>query len=82
MLANVPRTYMRAFASAGNERVTYRWQLPDVGEGNVVSFRMIDADAGDDPNEIVDVSESEREEIRMLARIAREKATEKGGDGA
>ncbi len=45
-VANVPRTHMRAHVMSGNDNESWQWQLPDVQEGQTISFRMIEADAG------------------------------------
>lgn len=43
MLANVPRTYMRAQVSSGNKTESWYWQLPDIEEGETISFRLVEA---------------------------------------
>jgi len=42
MLANVPLTYMRSFVTAGNGHESRRRQLPDIAEGQQLSFRIVD----------------------------------------
>ena len=39
MLANVPRTYMRAHVTSGNETENWFWQLPDIKEGETISTK-------------------------------------------
>ena len=71
MLANVPQTYMRAFVTAGDGRETWRWQLPDIKEGERLSFRMIDAPSGTTgvkPHEVQIVPPKERARIKAMAR--------------
>src|SRR3972149_4996358 len=41
MLGNIPRTYMRAHVTSGTDEESWKWQLPDVKEGQVISFRGI-----------------------------------------
>jgi hypothetical protein len=71
MLGNIPRTYMRAFVSAGNGSEGWQWQLPDLKEGETISFRMIDAKrrAGRRPQSKWKYS---AEEIAERTRLARE----------
>ena len=45
-LGNIPRTYMRAHVMSGTETESWQWQLPDLQEGQVISFRMIEAEPG------------------------------------
>ncbi len=43
MLGNVPQTYMRAQVSSGNKTESWYWQLPDIKEGETISFRLVEA---------------------------------------
>jgi hypothetical protein len=45
MVANIPRRYMRAHLTSGNNTETWQWQLPDVKHGQTISFRMVEAKA-------------------------------------
>ena len=46
MVANIPRRYMRAHITSGNDTETWQWQLPDVKRGQTISFRMVEGKAG------------------------------------
>ena len=45
-VGNIPGSYMRAHVMSGNETEHWQWQLPDVNEGQTISFRMIEAEPG------------------------------------
>ena len=73
MLANVPKTYMRAQVfSGGPDSETWQWQLPDIEEGQVLAFRMIEApeDSGVPPHRITKRDPREDEEDKRLAKKA------------
>lgn len=55
IVANVPRTYMRAQVMSGNKTENWYWQLPDINEGETITFRLVEADgrAGVPPQRIV-----------------------------
>jgi hypothetical protein len=38
MIANIPKTCMRAQVLASSDAERWQWQLPDVQEGEVISF--------------------------------------------
>jgi hypothetical protein len=71
MIANVPKTYMRAQILASNDLEHWQWQLPDVQEGQVISFRMIEAerDHGVPPHR---VSNRDPEEVGENKKLAKE----------
>ena len=46
MIGNIPRSYMRAQIMTGTELERWQWQLPDIQEGQVISFRMLSAQLG------------------------------------
>lgn len=75
MLANVPRTYMRAHVMSSNKKEVWQWQLPDIAEGETISFRMVNAEPGTGiPPQFVRPFESaERKEIKRQAKAARAK---------
>ena len=64
-VGNIPGTYMRAHIMSGKDAELWQWQLPDVNEGQTISFRMVEAEAGSgippqfvrqrDPEEIVEI---------------------------
>ena len=43
IVANVPRTYMRAQVMSGNKTENWYWQLPDINEGETITFRLVEA---------------------------------------
>jgi hypothetical protein len=45
-VGNIPGSYMRAHIMSGSETESWQWQLPDVDEGQPISFRMIEAEPG------------------------------------
>jgi hypothetical protein len=45
-VGNNPETYMRAYILCADEEETSSWQLPDIEQGQVISFRMVDAESG------------------------------------
>jgi hypothetical protein len=76
MLGNVPRTYMRAQVSAGNKTETWYWQLPDIKEGETVSFRLVEAAGkeGVPPQRRVPNDPVEQKRIKQAAAKAWAKA--------
>ncbi|WP_137010776.1 hypothetical protein [Ectopseudomonas oleovorans] len=46
-LANVQENYMRAWAHASSDEEVWRWQLPNIQDGQAISFRVIQAEADD-----------------------------------
>jgi hypothetical protein len=71
MVGNIPRSYMRAHVVSGNLSESWQWQLPDVSEGQTISFRMIEAAAGSGiPPQYV--RERDPEEIEESKRMAAE----------
>ncbi len=83
MVGNIPRSYMRAHIMSGNDNESWQWQLPDVNEGQEISFRMIEAAPGSgippqnvqqrDPEEI---AETKRLAEEAFARAMREREPE------
>jgi hypothetical protein len=69
MVANVPRTHMRAQIMTATETEDWHWQLPDVKEGQVIGFRMVKTAPGSGvPPRItlrdeVEAAESESKEL-------------------
>jgi hypothetical protein len=47
MVANIPRKYMRAQVLASSDEESCQWQLPDISEGQSITFRMVEASPGD-----------------------------------
>jgi|SRR5215204_45845 len=75
-LANIPKTYMRAQVFSGNDLEHWQWQLPDVQEGQVISFRMIEAEreVGIPPHRVSKRDPGEVAENKKLAKEAYERA--------
>jgi hypothetical protein len=46
MVGNIPRKYMRAHIMTSTDKERWQWQLLDIQEGEVISFRRIEAPAG------------------------------------
>lgn len=42
MMANIPRTYMRAQVMSGNQTESWYWQLPDINENDTIAFRLVE----------------------------------------
>jgi hypothetical protein len=80
---NIPRSYMRAHVMSGDRSESWQWQLPDVNEGQSISFRMIEAAPGSgvppqyvrqrDPEEI---EESKRMAAECLEQAMKEREAE------
>jgi hypothetical protein len=71
MVGNIPRAYMRAQVMSANDTESWHWQLPDVKEGETISFRMIEAPPGSGiPPE--SVQQREPEEVAETKRRAKE----------
>lgn len=70
-VGNIPGTYMRAHITSGNDTELWQWQLPDVNEGQTISSRMVEADAGSGiPPQFV--RQRDLEEIAEIKRLAKE----------
>ena len=70
-VGNVPYRYMRAHIMAFSDTESWRWQLPDVAEGQTISFRMIEAVSGSGvPPQYV--RKRDAEEIAENRRMAEE----------
>jgi len=79
-LANIPGTYMRAQIMSGDERESWQWQLPDIQEGQTVSYRMIEAATGSgipphivEPRTPEEVAESRRRGEEVYERAMKER---------
>lgn len=46
MLGNVPISYMRCQVTTGSDEESWYWQLPDLQEGQEITFKLIDAEPG------------------------------------
>lgn len=79
VLGNVPRTYMRAQVSSGNKTESWFWQLPDIKEGETISFRLVESGGktGVSPQERVSRNPKEEKRIKLLAAKAWAKAKKK-----
>ena len=69
-LANVPRTYMRAFVSSSSDKEEHFWQLPDIAENQRVSFRLVRVASGDAPLRIRRRTASELRRLRAQGKRA------------
>ncbi|HEX7297230.1 MAG TPA: hypothetical protein VF251_15875 [Pyrinomonadaceae bacterium] len=67
---------MRAEVFASNDAELWQWQLPDIQEGQIISFRLIDADgeAGVPPHRVTKRDPEEVAENKRLAEEAYEPA--------
>jgi hypothetical protein len=76
VLGNVPRTYMRAQVSAGSKTESWYWQLPDIKEGETISFRLVEAAGreGVPPQRRVSNDPIEQKRIKQAAAKAWAKA--------
>ena len=81
MLGNVPLTYMRAHVVSHNEAESWQWQLPDVQEGQLVSFRMVEAvpGSGVPPQLVRSRDPREVDDIKRKAQEAYARAKREGG---
>ena len=79
MLGNVPRTYMRAQISSGNKTESWFWQLPDIKEGEIISFRLVESKgrAGVPPQERVSREPGKEKKLKQMAKKAWAKAKKK-----
>jgi hypothetical protein len=70
-IGSIPRSYMRAHIMSADEHESWQWQLPDISEGQTISFRRIEAEPGSGvpPH---DVRQRNPEEIAELRRLAAE----------
>lgn len=75
MVANVPRTYMRAQVLTGNEKENWQWQLPDIKEGDTIAFRLVEANgrAGIPPQRVTPKDLAQVKRIKKEAAKARAK---------
>jgi hypothetical protein len=62
ILGNIPRKYMRAQVLSSSDQDNWYWQLPDINEGQTISFRMIEtSEKGVPPQRVVPMSEEAEE---------------------
>lgn len=62
-LANVPGDHMRVWAHASSDDETWQWQLPDIQDGQTISFRVIQAEQ----HEITSPQEVEKRDPEQVA---------------
>lgn len=76
MLGNIPKHYMRAQIMSGTHAESWQWRLPDIAEGQTISFCMVDAEPGGGvpPQFKRPIAPAERSANRRRARTAYEKA--------
>jgi hypothetical protein len=84
VVGNIPRKYMRAQVLGGSDTESWQWQLPDIQEGQAITFRMIEAEEEDGvPPQFVrqisaeEKTENEREGKRLHEEAKRRMAAEK-----
>ena len=72
MIGNIPRTYMRAHVTSVTDTESWQWQLPDLKEGQVISFRLIEAEPGTGvpPHRVKPRDPAEVADTRRLAQEA------------
>lgn len=46
MVGTISKHYMRAHIMSGTDAESWQWQLPDISEGQTISFCMVDAKPG------------------------------------
>jgi hypothetical protein len=83
-VGNIPRRYMRAHIRAGTLKERWQWQLPDIQEGQLIAFRMVEAKSGTGvtPHRVRKVDRAESEEFEkmfpvLMSRAAEQLAAEK-----
>jgi hypothetical protein len=83
-VGNIPGKYMRANIRAGTLKERWQWQLPDIQEGQVIAFRMVQAEPGTGmtPHRVRHVDRAESEEFEkmfpvLMSKVADELAAEK-----
>jgi len=69
-LANIPKKYMRAHIVSGSDTENWYWQLPDMKEGQTISFRLIETNETGVPPR---VEEKNLEEVAEFLRSQDEK---------
>jgi|SRR3989344_6711229 len=72
IVANVPRTYMRAQVLAGSESENWQWQLPDIQEGETIAFRLVETNGrtGVPPHRVTPKDPKQVREIKKEAARA------------
>ena len=82
-VGNIPRTYMRAHVMSGTETESWQWQLPDLQEGQVISFRLLEAEPGTgvppqyvEPRDPADVAKTRKLAKEAHARAMQDRNTE------
>ena len=76
MVGNIPKHYLRAHIMSGTDAESWQWQLPDISEGQMISFCMVDAKPGSGvpPHFIRPRGPAEVSENKRRAKAAYEKA--------
>ncbi|MDR3616730.1 MAG: hypothetical protein P4L53_24450 [Candidatus Obscuribacterales bacterium] len=65
-LGNIPKTYMRVQVISGSDKENWFWQLPDIYEDQVISFRMIETnEKGLPPPRVQLLTQEEKEELEL-----------------
>jgi hypothetical protein len=70
-VGNIPRDHMRVWATGSDDTETWYWQMPDVADGQMVSFRVVEIE----DNEIskpYQIEKRDPEEVAENKRIAKE----------
>ena len=75
-VANIPNDHMRVWAYGSDDEETWYWQMPDIQDGETVSFRVIEANESEisKPYEIEKRDPEEVAESKRRAKEMREKA--------
>ena len=70
-VGNIPKDHMRVWAHGSDDEETWYWQMPDVYDGQTVSFRVIESDSLE-ISKPYEVEERDPEEVADIKRRARE----------
>ncbi len=67
---------MRVQICSGSDTENWHWQLPDISEGQVISFKMVDApeNSGIPPGRVLPRDPEKNEELKRLARESHKQA--------
>jgi len=88
-VGNIPKDHMRVWANSNDDEESWYWQMPDVQDGQTVSFRIIEAEEHEiskpyqkekrDPEE---VAKSKMEARKLFKKAMKEKAEREKGKNA
>jgi hypothetical protein len=61
-LGNWPKTHMEAHVHSGSDQEDWHWELPNINEGQIISFKIIEtSEKGVPPQNIKPISQEEKE---------------------